>query len=238
MVDFSEITPEYIASVDLRTIIQTPVVIEGKSIDDLMTSYEQLFVAAYILAYNTIVRSDAKNPYEIAIDWLRTTDFYTAPASTQYHDSVPGGLLTHSLRVYNELIELIKIPAFKSVQLEHAVISALVHDWCKIGLYEMYERNVKNEKTGQWEKVPSYRYNQRGIPLGHGATSMYIAMKMIPLTVEQALAIRWHMGRWDVCQPEYSELQKSNAEYPLVYLLQFADQLACTEYSNRIESNQ
>lgn len=204
--------------------------LEGKNLEQLVDIYEELFIGAYIAAYGTEVPKNKIARYVTAIDWLRTTDFYTAPASTQYHDSNPGGLLVHSLKVYNKMIELSQIDSFKSVNIAEATIAALSHDWCKIGLYEGYERNVKNEQTGQWERVPAYRMNQRGIPLGHGAASLFIAQRMISLTVEQALAIRWHMAEYHVADNEINEYSKASREYPMCYLIQFADRLACTEY--------
>lgn len=205
--------------------------IEGKNLEELTEIYEELLIGAYILTHHTKILPGNKYPFVPMIDWLRTTDFYTAPASSQYHDSFPGGLLVHSLKVYNKMIELISnVPSFSKVNVAEATIVALVHDWCKIGYYEKYDRNVKNEATGQWEKVPSYKINQQGIPLGHGTTSLYIAMKMLKLSVEQALAIRWHMGEYNVADNEMNELHKANAEYPMVYLIQFADRLSCVEY--------
>ena len=40
------------------------------------------------------------------IEFLDRTDFFTAPASTKYHNAFEGGLLAHSLNVYECLKEL------------------------------------------------------------------------------------------------------------------------------------
>ena len=37
------------------------------------------------------------------LKWLKTTDFFIAPASTKYHGSHEHGLLEHSLNVYQNL---------------------------------------------------------------------------------------------------------------------------------------
>ena len=42
------------------------------------------------------------------LEWLRTTDFFQAPASTKYHEVYPGGLVDHSVKVYHELQRLLK----------------------------------------------------------------------------------------------------------------------------------
>ena len=38
------------------------------------------------------------------LEWLESTDFFIAPASTRFHAAYEGGLLAHSLNVYNVLI--------------------------------------------------------------------------------------------------------------------------------------
>lgn len=202
--------------------------IAGRSLDQLMSMYEELLIGAFLLQKEDMDTTG----YEHTIDWLRTTDFYRAPASTQYHESFPGGLLVHSLNVYNKMLYLRVSEPFRNVDLAQATIVALTHDWCKIDYYEPYQKNVKNEKTGQWDKETAYKVNQKGIPLGHGSSSLYLVMKKLPLelTDEQALALRWHMNVWNVADIEKSELQNANTHYPMVYLIQFADQLACTEY--------
>lgn len=162
--------------------------------------------------------------------WLEGTDFFTAPASTVYHDSHIGGLVKHSLTVYNKMIELLGIASFCKVDWKAALLTALVHDWCKIGLYESYMRNVKNETTGQWEQHLAFRHKDTAIPLGHGTTSMFMAGKFFKLSTEQALAIRWHMGVYQVSDTEKPDLFRSNESYPMVYLLQFADQLSIAKY--------
>lgn len=164
------------------------------------------------------------------LHWLDNTDFYRAPSSTRFHDSYKHGLLYHSLQVMNNILDLSMIPKFSSVSTNSSILVALMHDWCKINIYEFYKRNVKDEATGQWNQVDAYRRNDSNIPFGHGVQSMYMASKMCNLSVDEALAIRWHMGVWNVCQSEYNDLQHANECYPLVHMLQFADQLAITKY--------
>lgn len=162
--------------------------------------------------------------------WLRATDFYTAPASCCYHEAYKGGLLYHTLRVMSNICSLINVPKFSSVDPVSALLVAMIHDWCKICRYESYEKNVKNETTGAWEKVKAFRRKDPIVPLGHGETSMYYAMKYIRLSLGEALAVRWHMGEYKCEYTEQNELETANMNYPLVYMLQFADRLACTAY--------
>lgn len=162
--------------------------------------------------------------------WITQTDFFEAPASTRFHGSFEGGLCEHHIDVYNETVDLLKLDKFKDVDTVSAYLVALVHDFCKIGLYVPYMRNVKNDDTGQWERVQAFKYDKPQYPFGHGVTSMYLASQFIHLTREEALAIRWHMGSWRCTKDDFSELQDANERYPLVLLLQFADQLSITGY--------
>ena len=134
--------------------------------------------------------------------WLETTDFFEAPASTRFHLSRPGGLVEHSLHVYNRLLKLYTfektepgqpVPYFPMVEeLETITICGLLHDICKANFYAVEMRNRKNE-LGQWEKYPFYVVNDQ-LPYGHGEKSVYIISGFMRLTREEAMAIRWHMG--------------------------------------------
>ena len=200
------------------------------TLSELKTFYEKLLNGVNkIKMYKNGLNPD---DFEITetIGWLRSTDFFRAPASTIFHESHDGGLLIHSLSVYNSMLDLIQIPEFESVTIESATLCCLTHDWCKINLYKKYKRNVKNEDTGKWEQVDSFKRGEFEFPLGHGATSMYMVMKHFELSDEEALAIRWHQGRWNVCELELSEFSSAAHNYPMVNLLQFADQLAVTNY--------
>lgn len=194
-------------------------------------NYEMLLAGAVMmLAEQKGINPDKAIPQiQRTLEWLEGTDFFDTAASTRFHDSEPCGLLYHSLKVYNQIIILRRLPQFKDCNLAESTLVALIHDWDKIYKYELYERNVKNE-FGQWEQVPSFRKNQRNVPFGRGTTSMFIASKFAQLSAEAMLAIRWHMGAWDVSGEDQSDLQMANENYPLVHLIQFADQLSITAY--------
>lgn len=166
------------------------------------------------------------------LQWLNEGDFFTAPASTRYHDAFTGGLLTHTLNVYDNMVELSKIDKFASVKVKDYALVALVHDWCKIGLYEVYMKNVKDDTTGKWYQQEAFRWKDGGpsFALGHGVSSMFLASRFLPLNLEQSAAIRWHMGEYNVASNESSELHESNERFPLVFMLQFADRLSCVKY--------
>lgn len=166
------------------------------------------------------------------LDWLATTDFYSATASGRFHDAYEGGLISHTMNVYNQMCEVWKVQKFNNVLPQSFTLVALTHDWCKIGLYECYMRNVKDEKTGQWNQVKSYRWREEGpsFSFGHGVSSMFLVSRFVNLTVDEAAAIRWHMGSYRCVNDEFSELQTCNERYPLVHMAQFADALSIVRY--------
>lgn len=133
--------------------------------------------------------------------WLETTDFFTAPASTRFHLSRPGGLVEHSIHVYERLSNLVAdeegYPGSTfgedfTISDETIAICGLLHDICKVDFYSVEMRNRKNEQ-GQWEKYPFYVVNDQ-LPYGHGEKSVYIISGFMKLSREEAMAIRWHMG--------------------------------------------
>ena len=50
-----------------------------------------------------LMRKTERAGVEDMLKWLDTTDFYSAPASTRYHGSYPGGLVQHTLNVPYDL---------------------------------------------------------------------------------------------------------------------------------------
>ena len=132
------------------------------------------------------------------LDFLENkSDFFTAPASTRYHNAFEGGLLRHSLNVYKCLVAYLERGRVKDMykleaSAETAAIVALLHDLCKVNVYHVSYRNAKNEQ-GQWEKVPYFKMED-SLPYGHGEKSVYMISGFMRLSREEAMAIRWHMG--------------------------------------------
>ena len=102
------------------------------------------------------------------LEWLRRTDFFTAPASSKFHCACPGGLVQHSVSVYRAMMEKYFDPEKDNE--ESFAICALLHDVCKAQFYKEGFRNVKNEETGAWEKRSFYMVED-SFPYGHGASS-------------------------------------------------------------------
>ena len=105
------------------------------------------------------------------LEWMLKTDFFTAPASTKYHCACPEGLVMHSLSVFDTMVE--KHFEEGKDSLESFTICALLHDLCKAEFYKVSTRNVKNDETGKWEKVPYYAVEDK-FPFGHGEKSVFL----------------------------------------------------------------
>lgn len=152
---------------------------------------------------------------------LEKNDFYTAPASTRFHLSEAGGLLQHSLNVYDELCRLIKAYGFEDKYSDETIaIASLFHDFCKINLYKQDARNVKVD--GKWTSVPCYTTDEKLHFGGHGSKSVYLIMCFMRLTVEEAVAINCHMGAWD----GNNSVGDSYEQYPFAWLVHVADEAA------------
>lgn len=169
------------------------------------------------------------------IKWLDNSDFFFAPASTKYHSAYAGGLCEHSLNVYDALCRLVeeykdKLP--NEISEDSIKIVSLMHDVSKTNFYELYYRNVKNDETGIWEKVPEYRTKDakdRFILGSHEQNAEYIAHTFFPLSAEESSAILHHHAgaSWDSAQDDFSAVY---SKYPLAILLHMADFIATFLY--------
>lgn len=148
------------------------------------------------------------------------SDFFTAPASTRFHLACEGGLLIHSINVAHEMMK------YDDEPMESLVICGLLHDVCKVNFYKLSLRNSKNEKTGQWEKVPFYQVEDR-FPYGHGEKSVFMIERFMRLKTPEAVAIRWHMGGFDdAVKGGFFSISRAYEMYPLAVKLHLADTAA------------
>ena len=165
--------------------------------------------------FTTLYKANITRPGSAELlAYLEKSDFFTAPASTRYHSAYEGGLCQHSLNVYNQLRDA------TGLNTETISICGLLHDLCKTGFYTVSTRNVKNDVTGQWEKKPYYAVEDK-LPYGHGEKSVFMIERYMRLTIEEAMAIRFHMG-------EYTDQNTGKAfeKYPLALFLHQADERA------------
>ena len=159
--------------------------------------------------------------------WIESSDFFAAPASTRFHLSSPGGLLEHSLHVFERMKaicanEATITPGFNEPSMETIAVCGLLHDICKTNFYAVEMRNRKNDQ-GRWEQYPFYVVDDK-LPYGHGEKSVYIISGFMRLSREEAMAIRWHMGFADndFRGGGYS-VGNAFEKFPLAVLLHIAD---------------
>lgn len=159
------------------------------------------------------------------LEWLLASDFFTAPASTRFHSAYEGGLCEHSLKSYYRFIQNLDMEFDgdweDKISAESVAIIALLHDVCKADYYKVEYRNVK--KDGTWESVPYYSIEDK-LPYGHGEKSVYIIGSFMRLTREEAMAINWHMGGFDlrVIGGSYS-LSDAFYKHPLSLIFHISD---------------
>lgn len=174
--------------------------------------------------------------------WLKSTDFFTAPAGAKHHGAHAGGLVEHSVNVYRRLWQIVLVEtdrAMPAPDLEESVeetvaILALLHDVCKVGVYHLEPGRWRNPETGRWEDRQEYKFRDP-FPLGHGEKSLFLITKYMALTEEEALAIRWHMGAYDAAaRSDLRDLSAAMAMTPWVWRLQEADM--CATYIDEREA--
>ena len=159
---------------------------------------------------------------EKLLDWLdHKTDFFFAPASTDFTVPCTGGRNMRPELIYHALHDTF----FTEGESEESfAICALLHDLCKANYYKAGTRNVKNETTGQWEKVPSYSVEDL-FPYGHGEKSVFLIERFAKLRWKRPVTIRWHMGGTIRCGPGRLLLPSRGSlrQVPLAVKLHIAD---------------
>ena len=168
--------------------------------------------------------SSIKRPgIEELMKWLEDNDFYTSPASTRYHGAYAGGLLDHSLNVYDELNRLHSAYPEIEISDESKIICSLFHDLCKVNMYATEKRNRKNS-SGQWESYDAYTIKEQFCYGGHGSKSVYLIQHFIELKPEEAVAIQCHMASWE--DGASKTVGGAFTQFPLAWLVHVADESA------------
>lgn len=182
--------------------------------------------------FESLLSSVQREGVDKLLEFIRKSDFYTAPASTRYHGVYEGGLLEHSLNVYECLVAKIEgnylwkekilgaLPTMLETEVHDTVkIVSLLHDVCKTYYYTTEMRNVK--ENGVWVQKPYYTVNDK-IPYGHGEKSVMMIEEYITLKPVERYAIRWHMGAYEG-EKQWNTLGLAMQKYPLVLALHQAD---------------
>ena len=192
----------------------------GKTMENIET-----YKNDFITIYNKYIKRDGA---QALLDYLTKSDFFVAPASTQFHSAFEGGLCHHSVNVFNRFLNMVKNEYGQSweekVSMETIAICALLHDVCKIDTFKLDTRNKKVD--GNWVQVPYYTVED-ALPYGHGEKSVYIISGFMRLTREEAMIINWHMGGFDarVRGGSYG-LSEAFYRFPLAVMFHTCDMLA------------
>ena len=159
---------------------------------------------------------------------LEDIGFFTAPASTKYHGAYEGGLYDHSAAVTRRLNELTRNNNLKWQREESPFIIGMFHDLCKCDQYIkvpglLIQDPLSNTVTQSMEAF-HYEYDKDTVLKGHGAKSVMVLAQFIPLTEEEVLCIRYHMGPYE--KEEWAEYDMAIKKYPNVLWTHMADMLA------------
>ena len=192
----------------------------------------------FISIVNSISREGFNK--DLLLNDLENSDWYYAPATTKYHDSFKGGLVNHSLKVYDNMSFIVN--KYNSNMWEcnpdSIKIVSLFHDISKMNYYEIYYRNQKvyseyGSKVDDggrydWKQVAEYKtrdIQERFIYCNHEVTSEFIIRQYMPLSTEESIAILHHHG--GTSEDSIKDTVPSiYSRYPLALLLHVSDMIS------------
>ena len=163
------------------------------------------------------------------VKWLADNSFFTAPASTKYHGAYTGGLYDHSRAVYERLVKLTKDNNLYWQRPQSPFIIGMFHDLCKCDQYVKTMQPLAPYITESTAKYETFEYNTNTLLKGHGTKSLMILSRLMTLTEEEMLCIRYHMGAYgnDAEQKtEWAGFDAAIHRYENVLWVHHADQLA------------
>ncbi len=182
--------------------------------------------------FEKILRDTGRENIDYVLEDLDSWGFFDAPASAQGHGAYPGGLVEHSLNVYDAAMESRKAMLDLRPDLEEffapdsIAITALLHDVCKADFYKLVKKKRRNE-VGQYEDFEQYEIHDENFPVGHGEKSVILLLQSgLDLKDDEIYAIRWHMGPWNLSRDDEKFYRQSGKITPLQPLIHAADTLA------------
>lgn len=172
--------------------------------------------------FREILESVGREGTEEFLDYLKFNNFFTAPGSVSYHSNWKGGLVNHSLKVYDYAMKyreemLSKDPTLESeLDVDSIAVASLLHDICKMDEYK-----IKADGS------PAHR--KSFAPCGvHGDKSVILAMLHgYKLEGDEIVAIRWHMGSKQIKDhKEKAVCESAKKDFALLRLIIRADHAA------------
>lgn len=162
--------------------------------------------------YIELLKATKRDGIDNLIERLEKDGFFTAPCSTRYHLSKEGGLLEHSLNVY-DIATRLKKALNSDLPQESIALATLLHDIGKMGRYgkPMYIPSPPL-KNGGTPATP-YQYNKELMNFPHEVLSADIAREYIELTEDEYFAILMHNGKYGCF---YKEIDGHETELYLI----------------------
>ena len=187
------------------------------------------------ILFKDLLLSTHREGMEAVISNLEELGAFSAPASAGHHLNEPGGLIQHSLNVYEMAkhikpkLLLLRPELADKLTDESIIIASLLHDVCKA---DIYKPAIKKRKTpqGYWQEYSGYDTDYSGFPMGHGEKSVILLLQWgLKMTEDEMLAIRWHMTAWELAFQSYEAkecLNRASEKCPLLKLVQAGDALS------------
>lgn len=177
--------------------------------------------------------------------FLLDSDFFSAPASTVYHNNFEGGLCQHSLNVYNILVDLTNKYAFGKYDANSLLVVGLLHDISKVNFYEKFMLNkkvyspagTKHDNQGNFDWFSEEAYKVRGaenrlVGGEHGVNSMFLISRYIPMTYEESVAVINHHFVAEA-GGIIKDISSIYNKYSLAALIHLADMTAVYLFENK-----
>lgn len=182
------------------------------------------------------LRATRREGIEVVLTKLyKEHGFFQAPASSAFHLNEEGGLVQHSINVYECAMKIRDMVVAQKPELaerltdDSIAIAGLLHDVCKSDVYQLKEK-FRKDANGRWETYTGYDVDYSRFPMGHGEKSVIMLLQMgLDLTDDEMMAIRWHMSAWDLpfqSNEEKSSLNAAREKCPLLTVIQAADGIA------------
>lgn len=150
-----------------------------------------------------------------------------APASSQlrFHNAFPGGLVDHSLRVYDNAVKLKNtFEHYSDLTDESLIIGCLFHDLGKAGdgTHELY---LPQDSDWHKERGMMYKMNYDIQKMPNAERGLWLLQKFnVELSLDEWIAIRCNDGP-GVDENKYYQM----SEPKLAVLVHMSDRLACEQ---------
>lgn len=154
------------------------------------------------------------------VKYIHECGFLKAPCSGGNHMSIKGGLLLHSINVYN-VAHSLNSCLDTDITEDSIILTSLLHDLGKAGDFGKPNYTPNILKNGEQSRAKPYETNKDLLPVPHEVRSVALCKQFIRLTEEEEFAILCHNGLYG----DMYKVVKGN-ETPLYLILHMADMWA------------